>query len=447
LSNPDGDFVSTRLSPSRLFTAEWDASPGAWSAPQALATGVVGVANHALAARGQARAIALARDPDPADRHDGVIDLYTWDGTAVSVTSLAKDAPVDDRQPALAYDAAGTLHLVWRRGADLVHSTSPGVPPGVLREGSESMAFFDIELLASSSGVLTLLWQEVVDNGPANIFARLRAPGSEAWSSDRRITVDDSQAHSLSALYGQDGVLRAAYLATAVERGEEVVEIGGEAVTVGNIPLEGVTDLRLLAHSLIVDLAVSDTDIATTPEQPAPGGEAIAAVTVHNAGDYAVGDFDVALYGGLAGDLLLGSRTVTGPLKAGDRSVLTLSFEYPDEGGDVVVVVDSGGSVTEFSEVNNRARQHMDNQAPIAYIEASATTGTAPLTVALEAVVSGDPDGDAVDARWSFGDGSPGQAGPTAVHTFEQAGEFQVTLTVTDGKGAVGTSVVRVDVQ
>ena len=75
------------------------------------------------------------------------------------------------------------------------------------------------------------------------------------------------------------------------------------------------------------------------------------------------------------------------------------------------------------------------NQAPNASFTASPLEGQAPLEVSFDASGSSDSDGSVNTFAWDFGDGSTGD-GETAVHTFDAAGEYTVTLTVTDDDGA-----------
>ncbi len=71
------------------------------------------------------------------------------------------------------------------------------------------------------------------------------------------------------------------------------------------------------------------------------------------------------------------------------------------------------------------------NQPPIAAFTASTTN----LVVSVDASGSSDPDGSVASYAWDFGDQSTG-TGRTATHTYATAGTYQVTLTVTDNKGA-----------
>jgi len=69
------------------------------------------------------------------------------------------------------------------------------------------------------------------------------------------------------------------------------------------------------------------------------------------------------------------------------------------------------------------------NRAPIANFS-DATLG---LETTLTST-SSDPDGRIVYSRWTFGDGAKA-SGDSAVHTYEEAGTYPVTLTVTDNNG------------
>jgi len=86
------------------------------------------------------------------------------------------------------------------------------------------------------------------------------------------------------------------------------------------------------------------------------------------------------------------------------------------------------------------------NRAPHAVIFASETAGQQPLTLSFVASQSGDPDGDAMTFSWSVaGEKQPGDTAKFQ-HTFEQAGTYQVTLSVQDSNGATGTATETIHV-
>lgn len=78
------------------------------------------------------------------------------------------------------------------------------------------------------------------------------------------------------------------------------------------------------------------------------------------------------------------------------------------------------------------------NQAPGATFTASPANGTRPLEVTFDASASTDSDGTIVSYDWDFGDasGSASATGITTSYTFDAAGTYAVTLTVTDDDGA-----------
>src|SRR3954453_7851202 len=87
---------------------------------------------------------------------------------------------------------------------------------------------------------------------------------------------------------------------------------------------------------------------------------------------------------------------------------------------------------------------------PKAAVSASPASGPGPLQVTADA--SGSSDGDAtpiVSYLFEWGDGSPAtamQSEPTATHTYQDPGEYTLTVTVTDkaGQTSKATTVVRV---
>jgi glucose/arabinose dehydrogenase/PKD repeat protein len=85
------------------------------------------------------------------------------------------------------------------------------------------------------------------------------------------------------------------------------------------------------------------------------------------------------------------------------------------------------------------------NRNPIAKAAATPTSGGRPLTVAFSAAGSSDPEGGALSYRWTYGDGgSSTQANPS--YTYNTAGTFTATLTVTDPTGLTGSANVQISV-
>lgn len=85
-----------------------------------------------------------------------------------------------------------------------------------------------------------------------------------------------------------------------------------------------------------------------------------------------------------------------------------------------------------------------ENERPTVSVSATPVTGIAPLEVAFTAEAS-DPEGDALEYAWTFGDGGTA-TGPTAQHTYTQAGSYTARATVTDERGATSSASVAIRV-
>jgi len=87
------------------------------------------------------------------------------------------------------------------------------------------------------------------------------------------------------------------------------------------------------------------------------------------------------------------------------------------------------------------------NGPPVAIFAFSPTNPSAGRNVLFDGSASYDPDGLIVLWSWNFGDGLVvSSASPTANHSYSNAGDFIVTLTVTDNGGANGNATALVHV-
>jgi PKD repeat protein len=97
-----------------------------------------------------------------------------------------------------------------------------------------------------------------------------------------------------------------------------------------------------------------------------------------------------------------------------------------------VTAIGPGGTVTKSVNI-------VVNTPVVAAITASATGGTAPLTVNF----SGTGSTGASSYSWNFGDGTTGSSS-TASHTFSTVGTFTVTLTATGVAGNTNSATTRI---
>jgi probable HAF family extracellular repeat protein len=80
------------------------------------------------------------------------------------------------------------------------------------------------------------------------------------------------------------------------------------------------------------------------------------------------------------------------------------------------------------------------NRAPVASFTVTSDSGLLPLAVSLDASASRDADGSIASYQWDFGDGTTA-TGATAQHTYLKSARFEVRLSVTDNRGAVGRAL------
>jgi glucose/arabinose dehydrogenase/chitodextrinase len=86
------------------------------------------------------------------------------------------------------------------------------------------------------------------------------------------------------------------------------------------------------------------------------------------------------------------------------------------------------------------------NTDPTAVAIASpASGGPAPLAVEFDGTGSSDPEGDALQHEWDFGDGASA-TGATASHAYAAAGPYTATLTVRDALGAEHAATVAIEI-
>lgn len=143
------------------------------------------------------------------------------------------------------------------------------------------------------------------------------------------------------------------------------------------------------------------------------------------ANDYFVIDYCRTWVKNIRVDDTSGVLPVTIPLDSAD-----LKFA-PD--GSLLVAGNGSGSIARITYVGAGG-----NRNPIAQGTATPTSGPTPLTVAFNSTGSSDPDGDPLTFSWAFGDGTTG-SGASVSHTYGSAGTYTATLTVTDGRGGVGS--------
>lgn len=99
-------------------------------------------------------------------------------------------------------------------------------------------------------------------------------------------------------------------------------------------------------------------------------------------------------------------------------------------------VKDNGGALSDWDTVVIKVTPKT-NQIPIANFTALPDSGIAPLEVNFDARLSFDPDGSITKYLWEFGDGSmDSTSGAKVSHLYNNIGDYQASLVVTDNEGA-----------
>ncbi|NLV11241.1 PKD domain-containing protein [Halomicrobium mukohataei] len=86
-----------------------------------------------------------------------------------------------------------------------------------------------------------------------------------------------------------------------------------------------------------------------------------------------------------------------------------------------------------------------ENTAPTASFSADVSTPEPGDSISFDASESSDPDGSIDSYEWEFGDGTTA-TGETVSHSYDSAGDYTVTLTVTDDAGATATDSTTISV-
>jgi uncharacterized protein (TIGR03437 family) len=440
LSNSGGDYTLTATNPGTIKYAFWTGT--SFNLPAIAVGGLVGVARHAAALKASQAIIVIQRDAPTGSTAGDALDLLSWNGTVWAPT-FNYASTGENRLPSAVIDNAGTAHIVWVRNSQLVHSTLQQAVPDVIRDGSDSMAFYDTHLIVNPAGNLTLIWQQSADNGNASIFARIFDPVTSTWSADVRLNAETGKSHSVSGYYAADGTVQLAYLQTLVERTSQLVSINGSSRLLENIPADGRTDIDALNHFLAVDLGIANQDLQLSPPLPSAGAQASVQLTVHNTGSLPVPFLHANLYAGSTKVATLVSETA---LAAGDNRILTGQFIYPSSGGDITAAVNEEHAFTELTYDNNQAVISLTTSPPTAQIVASTSTGIAPVSIDFDGTGSTDPAGSSLTFTWLFSDGSTAGTGPKVSRAFANPGVYPVSLTVTNASGKSSTAATTVTV-
>jgi PKD repeat protein len=148
-----------------------------------------------------------------------------------------------------------------------------------------------------------------------------------------------------------------------------------------------------------------------------------------------------------ANGVLLGQSNPIGALGASLSVTLPaagtyyLSIQGTGQGNPLSVGYSSYGSIGRYAF---SVSAPLTGSYPSAVISTSATSGSAPLTVAFSGRGSSDANGVVQAYEWNFGDASASASGANAVHTYTAAGNYSASLKVTNINGLSDTRSVAI---
>ena len=117
------------------------------------------------------------------------------------------------------------------------------------------------------------------------------------------------------------------------------------------------------------------------------------------------------------------------PLVPGKNTILIIASNTPYLAADIAAGADTKSNPAGL--IYSLTYSYVDNKPPIASFVVKPSSGSDSLTVQFDASASSDPDDSIVSYSWDFGDNTKGQ-GKTVSHTYQTAGTYTATLTVSD---------------
>ncbi|MDQ3727080.1 MAG: PKD domain-containing protein [Thermoproteota archaeon] len=125
----------------------------------------------------------------------------------------------------------------------------------------------------------------------------------------------------------------------------------------------------------------------------------------------------------------LSIREIVGSGDSSETALMDEAAETADEGGEAAETADEGEP----------------NELPTVEIVSNGIEGVAPATFEFDAHITGGTEPYAIS--WDFGDGTEGSDEQSVVHTFDEAGTYNVIATITDSDGQTVSDNLDVTVE
>ena len=362
-NNPAGELSGDAENPGRIQVAHWNG--GGWEAPQMVVSGILGIVDLALAHEGSDAVLAWTTNMTPTGSLTPTLQLFTsrYDGTTWSAPQQLTDDTNHHTNPQLIY-RQGQPYVVWLAGDALTLQNLDALQAQAYRAATAAATVAQGNAITLDTTLQVDQFRVLQDSG-GNLFVVFTGYGGSqrdlylayydsvtgVWGSPQPLSNDrPSESYPAAGLNSSDQLLMA-YSRTIITDEERTATNPdtGETITY-TLPVEGQTDLYTLNHNLRRDLAVES--LSVSDGYPTPGSTVTVSATLVNRGDVPLENVGFVFRdNGVDFD----SRTVAGPLVAGEIVTLTAAYDVPTTGNvrTLTAVTDPDDTIIEIDETNN----------------------------------------------------------------------------------------------
>ncbi|OQW94712.1 MAG: hypothetical protein BWK77_08775, partial [Verrucomicrobia bacterium A1] len=376
-SNPSnslfGGVVSSNNAPSEWWWARWDAAARQFLPAGILMTNVTAAMSPSLAHGGTNAWLFWVgdRDNDFSTSNDTYLCRREWDGATwgTNVTMTAPEQTVTRVESVMLSN--GAPMAVWWQSGELVYAMGPGFATAkTARAESADLVWQEMHLVRSpADGNVLLVFPKSTTNG-VNLAYRVYDAAADVWGDDFAF----ESAHAVDFGLAPTFVgpqMWAAYTRGVLAYSNATVDVGGEAVTIGNIPYRARTDLMLARFELDADVAAVDVGV---PASFPP----VIRVVVANESDTVVSNLVVSIRGGSAAGTEIVSWTNAVPMRPHTTDTVDIPWGVSSNAAvlTLAAVLDPDGRIAEFREGNNAVtRTTLATDLRIAAVAAERTEG------------------------------------------------------------------------
>ncbi|MBC8231712.1 hypothetical protein H8E77_19350 [bacterium] len=344
ISNPTNHVIGSSTEPNQLWYSLFDGAT--WSPPALVADGVGAILKSDLAYDSENAVYIYSSDMDDDLTTEEDQELYgvTYAGSLWSAPIRLTNDSVKDTNPDVEYTEPGLLMLLWYKDGQIVQSEDLNLSlfTTVVETGNSSGAA-DFSLAVGSGNNISVFWQDASYEG-VDLWTSTYDPDLHVWSLPYQFTSDIDLERDITAGYDSGNLV-------LVYNKAEVIETK-EQISIGQ------TDLCWIEQQIGTDLAITTDNVSFSPVNPAPGEECTISAIIHNLGDLAVENVQIAFYDGnpAEGGEPIGDATVDSLLAGSHSEPIAITWtpaNETDEPKDIYVVVDPDEVIPDRERSNN----------------------------------------------------------------------------------------------